>query len=93
MEAMEAARGLVAEFQAADWQAWRHHPVTRVLLRYLQDRRDQLYWQVFDRFVAGTFDGGLDREERGAFLAFEELMHLEWAGLCFWYGIEEGRDA
>lgn len=84
---LECHRELM-QFQASDFQAWRHHPLTRVVLRFLRDYRDDCYVKAFDAFLAGGLTGIQEGELRGRYAACDEIVELDWQSLCAWYGYQ-----
>jgi hypothetical protein len=77
------------QFQASDFQAWRHHPLTRAFLRFLADYRDDCYRRAFTAFLAGGLAEVEDSEMlRGRYALADELLGLDWAAVCGWYGFE-----
>jgi hypothetical protein len=87
----------VGEFQASEFQLWRHHPITQVVLAFLSDRRDDLYAQAFAAFLVGGLASLGEAELRGRYLGCEELIELRWQQVCDFYGVvmreEEVKDA
>lgn len=87
----------VGQFRASEFQQWRHHPISQVVLAFLSDRRDDLYAQAFEAFLAGGLSALADGEYRGRYMACEELLNLQWRQVCDFYGVvgreEEVRDA
>ena len=80
----------VAELSDREFRLWRHHPVSRVLLRYLADYRQELRQDLLLRWLHGStrLSDPEELEARGRLLAFEEFEELEWAIVQNFYGIE-----
>lgn len=84
---LECHRELM-QFQASDFQAWRHHPVTRLVFKLLRDLQGDIYREAFQAFLAGGLETLQGAEYRGRYRLADELLDLEWAGLCQWYGYQ-----
>lgn len=63
--------------------------MTRVVLRFLADYRDQLYRDAFMRFIEGRL---LDEEYqrfRGQFITANDVVDTNWDTICEFYGCPE----
>lgn len=80
-QAVEAVRrGRQREAEALsplEWDLWRHHPVSEVLLHYLEDFRLALLQELQQRFLTGSASLALEQEVRGRALALEEACGLD----------------
>lgn len=72
--------------QERDFQAWKHHPVTKVVMRYLLDYEQQVAErgvhvlrtavQAPDQFRLGVFQGEINTLQRIAELKFSDLIEF-----------------
>lgn len=75
------------DLQAVEFQAWRHHPVSKVVLQYIEDYNDAVYRTAFDAFVGGSLTGLMESEMRGRFLAWRDVSELRFESLLEFYGV------
>ena len=87
-EVVEARRASVADLRAGEFQAWRHHPVSKVVLAYLADYRDSLARDAFSAFLAGGMTAMQESEARGRYLFADDVVRLEWGSVLRFYGME-----
>ena len=80
---------LLAELSNEQWGAWRHHPVTQMLMnRYLPDLRVALEREALNRWIAGKLQLSAENEIRARMLAIAEIENLGLAGILHFYGVE-----
>lgn len=75
-----------------DYQRWRHHPVSAVVLRYLDDYANTLVSGVVDAFLEGSLIKGAHDEARGRVKLCRELSTLSWSEIRQFYGLPEEQD-
>lgn len=82
------------QISKADYQAWRHHPVTKEFLQYLRDYRSSLHNELLERWEAGTLVGDslIEQEIRGRSLILKEIGELEFEAMEQFYGSEVTED-
>lgn len=71
-----------------DYQSWRHHPVTRLLLQYFADQRAMLIKEAVGRWEAGGLTLLDEHELRARSLVLKELGDLPFAAIVDFYGEE-----
>ena len=76
---------LLADLQDQDFQGWRRHPVSQVVLRFLADRSADLQAQTLFRWLSGQTTLQQEEELRGRVLALNEVLALEWKQLQQFY--------
>ena len=93
---VEFQQGLLRERQRQvrdlgdqQFRSWRHHPVSQVVLHYLEDYRRELLLGLQQRWLGGSLELRDEREGRGRALLAEELVDLEWSAIEAFYGIEQ----
>lgn len=78
----------------ADFLGWKHHPVTKVYLRYLCDFRDQLR-QLQQKEIENS-DEPLPPKKQGEYkgrvLTLDELAAIEFRHLLEFYPLPEEED-
>lgn len=79
----------VAALSDAQFRAWRHHPVSEVVLQYLRDYRAALLAEMQDRWLQGVTRIADEQEARGRALAVGELAELQLDAVRAFYGAEE----
>lgn len=72
-----------------DFQVWKHHPVSKVFLRYLADYRMALLRDVLERWEAGALTLDTEKEIRGRTITLAELTELQFASIQKFYIEEE----
>ena len=77
---------LVLEMSEADFQLWRHQPITQAVLLYLAHRRDSLGRDAIDFFLAGTLNKVEADGFRGRMLECGELCTLKLSDMHVFYG-------
>lgn len=75
-----------------DFQAWRHHPVSKALWRYLQDYRDQLRQEFLGEATGSEVTGYRQGEFGGRIKTADELAEIQFEAIAAFYGLEEGED-
>lgn len=74
---------ITGDITEADFQSWKHHPVTKVYLRYVLDHEQAMMMQLLeilrhsevapDDFMLGTYKGRSIAEKEMATLEFEHI--------------------
>lgn len=86
-QSLDRRMGLVAEISHLEWQAWRHHPVSQVLLRYLEDYRAALERDFLAAWLQGSTNAAAEGERRGRILACMDIEQLTVASVKGFYGL------
>ena len=86
-EALEQIRR-VLEIPAQDWQAWRHHPVSKVFLQYLRDKRVADEHEIVGRWLGSTLLLMHEQEAKGRNLAMREIENLRLDEVRTFYNLE-----
>ncbi len=68
-----------------DFNLWRHHPVTALVLRYLADYREALIVDHVAAWQAGNLDPTRDAEIRGRVISCAELAELKLDAIAQFY--------
>lgn len=76
------------ELTEQQFQQWRHHPVSRMVLRFLADRSQALEVVAVQRLKAGTLDGPLQGELRGRMLELDDCAGIQLPAIREFYGVE-----
>ena len=82
----EARVVLLAEMSDQQFQMWRHHPVTSLVLGFLADYAGGLEKEVLTRWRSGSLRLGDEQEARGRVLALAEVAALDVAAIRQFYG-------
>ncbi len=77
----------------SDYQEWKHHPVSKVVLKYLADYRAMLLKEHLAEWEAGKLDEVRDLEMRGRVLTLAELAELPFSAIANFYVTEEDGNA
>lgn len=77
----------------SDFQVWKHHPVSKVYLKYLADYRTMLLRDLLERWEAGALTLETEKEIRGRTLTLAELVDLQFASIKKFYQTEEEENA
>jgi hypothetical protein len=72
-----------------DFQVWKHHPVSKVYLKYLGDYRAMLLRELLERWEAGALTLDTEKEIRGRTLTLADLVDLQFASIEKFYSEEE----
>ena len=72
-----------------DFQTWKHHPVSKVYLKYLADYRSMLLRDLLGRWEAGDLTLDIEKEIRGRTLTLAELGELTFASIQKFYQEED----
>ena len=75
----------------ADFQSWKHHPVTKVFLRYVADYRDALRRDQIEKIenAEEPMPPKAQGEYKGRIRTLEELAGIEFGHLVDFYPLEE----
>lgn len=77
----------------SDFQVWKHHPVSKLYLRYLNDYRSALLKELVERWEAGHLTLETEKEIRGRTLTLADLTELQFASIEKFYQTEEEGNA
>jgi hypothetical protein len=72
-----------------DFQVWKHHPVSKLYLKYLGDYRAMLLRELLERWEAGALTLDTEKEIRGRTLTLADLVDLQFASIEKFYSEEE----
>lgn len=86
-EDLETRLVWLKDLRVSDFQAWRHHPVSRVVLRFLEDYRDERLREAIDAWMAGGLTALQEGEGRGRALLANELAVLSFEDVLRFYGV------
>jgi len=79
---------LLHELSPEQWNLWRHHPITELLLtRYLPDFRRGLERQTINGWMAGLLSLANEQEARGYLLTAHMIENLSLEHLRVFYGM------
>ena len=81
----EAERLAVLGLSAAEFQMWRHHPVSKVILRFLERYRRASQELLLRGWQTGSLRLVDEQEARGRWLAIEDILNLEWESIRAFY--------
>lgn len=73
----------------ADFQIWKHHPVSKIYLRYLADYRAMLLKELLAQWENGVLVLDTEKEIRGRTLTLADLVDLQFASIQKFYQTEE----
>lgn len=73
----------------ADFNVWKHHPVSKLYLRYLGDYRAMLIRELLERWEAGTLQLDTEKEIRGRTMTLADLTELQFASIQKFYSEEK----
>jgi hypothetical protein len=73
----------------ADFQVWKHHPVSKIYLRYLADFRAMLLKELLGQWENGKLTLDTEKEIRGRTLTLADLTELQFASIQKFYQTEE----
>jgi hypothetical protein len=73
------------EIDEQDYQLWRHHPVSKVVLQYIDDYRMRLREEALARWESGALQLIDDREMRGRVLACSDIVDLQFESIRSFY--------
>lgn len=76
---------IVSDLQEADFQTWKHHPVTKVYRQYLAHFAAALERDHIARWKAGEADERTEAEAAGRIKTLEELAGLEFEHIAEFY--------
>lgn len=69
----------------ADFNVWKHHPVSKLYLAYLADYRAMLLRDLLARWESGALILETEKEIRGRTLTLAELVDLKFASIETFY--------
>lgn len=73
----------------ADYNGWKHHPVTKMFREYLLHFAGSLEEGHLLRWKSGAMEQGKEDECVGRVLTLNELAELEFASIVDFYGVYE----
>lgn len=77
----------------ADYQAWRHHPATKLLLQYMADFKAVLEREAVQRWKQGSITLSDEHEMRARILTLAELGELPFEAIESFYQPESEQRA
>lgn len=86
---MSKVNGLGVE----EYQAWRHHPVTKMFLAYLSDFRTSLIEEMLRRWAAEKLQLSHEHEIRGRVEILDEMATLKFETIVEFYQKPEEANA
>lgn len=75
-----------------DFNNWRHHPVSKVYLKYLADYRAMLIRELLMRWEAGALIVETEKEIRGRVMTLADLVDLRFESIQKFYAEEESNE-
>lgn len=72
-----------------DLQSWRHHPVSKVVLRYLKEKREFIERAALDQWISGSIELSNAQVMRGQIIELAELENLQFEALAMFYEVEK----
>jgi hypothetical protein len=73
----------------SDFQVWKHHPVSKLYLKYLVDYRAMLLNELLAQWENGVLTLDTEKEIRGRTLTLADLVDLQFASIQKFYQTEE----
>lgn len=83
-EAAPQVRGITK----ADVQSWKHHPVSRFVLGYYEDKRAFIERAAIDQWISGKLSLQGDQTLRGQIIELIEAAEISFEGLQAFYSEE-----
>lgn len=78
---ISALRGI----QREDYQVWRHHPVTKLVLQYMADFNVSLQKEAIEKWVNGTLSLPEAHERRARIMILGEMVDLSFEAIEEFY--------
>jgi hypothetical protein len=72
-----------------DYALWRHHPVTKVFLKYVEDFSVALEREAVDRWISGALKLIDEQEMRGRIMTLREISELPLSAIREFYKEED----
>jgi len=69
----------------SDYQEWKHHPVSKVFRKYLEDYRAEIRKEILSQWEAGSLVAEVDKEARGRVLQLTDILDLEFSAIQQFY--------
>lgn len=82
----------VKHITESDFQIWRHHPVTKVVLGFLTDKTQFLERAALDQWLAGTLSLQADQTVRGQIIELNEVAEMPFGMLAEFYGTDQEKE-
>lgn len=79
-------------FSESDFQLWRHHPVSRVVIQYLNDYAVSLEREALERWRSGALRLIDEQEMRGRVLTCLEMADLSFESIRGFYEGEKAQE-
>lgn len=83
---------IVKGINKADFQSWRHNPVSKVFLRYLADKRSFLEQSILDQWMSGSLTLMSEQTVRGQIIELFEIEALPFEALSSFYEESNGTE-
>lgn len=81
----------IEDIAEQDFNAWKHHPVTKLFLRYTKDKREFIEKTAIQTWK--TTGGIINETMRGQVIELEEIESIDFIVLQMFYGaIEEDNE-
>lgn len=78
---------------AEDFNTWKHHPASKVVLQYLRDKRLFIERLALDQWIAGALTLTADQTMRGQIIELFEIENLPFEAIESFYFSDEDRNA
>lgn len=76
-EELKLRVSVVNDISDSEFSQWRHHPVTRIVLRLLADQADLYKLEALAAFMAGNLTALQEHETRGRVMQANEMVQLQ----------------
>lgn len=83
----------VKDIGAEEYRAWRHHPVSKMFLRYVQDYRAALLSELLRCWEADKLTLSDERAIRGRVEILDEIATVEFESIAKFYEQSEAGNA
>ena len=82
----------VEDLKEVDFAHWKHHPVTELVMQYLEDFRRETIKEIIASWELGNLSLMTEQEARGRNLALQELTELGLSQIKAFYGVEDAAE-
>jgi hypothetical protein len=77
-----------------DYQAWKHHEVSKIVLKFLADKQEYLKQAALDSWVSGSQSfADCNQTVRGQIIELNEIIELPFEAMQAFYQEKDNDDA
>ncbi len=73
------------DIKDSDFNAWKHHPVSKMVFKYMKDYRESLIKKVVEDWQKGTLPLATEHRAAGRLDLIDDILNLEFSSIEAFY--------